>query len=399
MTVRVLAGSLGGRESANGKGATVVNNWEFVSDMDHGIGVDVLTGGVRGGGVVDGELTRAGGPTVTFVVEQIEALDDLQRAVHGDTAVAAPHLGLTRATGRAGFSRRCHFNRYSAYLMIRVTATHSFRELRDPVLTARAKELLTDGEWFRNEFGDAYVRGIVAGAQLYGLIEFATATDEQQQAIAGSLDTVGGTFANAADLATSLAKSWVLTGADVPTRVTVFQPGGDARPAADAAALIDRVLGFDDALVGQDVAYSVLLGDYGQLDPAPRGGVDLAPARQALRRAVRIRNEILTQLEDIDYYLSHRRQFQPVAEADRIAIEQASRTLTRQLHDVTRAASRCAMTVRDCLSASVEYPAYRLPDRKGVLTMPRPGFSPPRPRRPATGFGHAWRLVAAGAPS
>jgi hypothetical protein len=140
---------------------------------------------VRGNGVLVGELTRGGAPTVTFVVEQIESLDGLQRAIHGDAAVDAPQLGLTRNAGKAGFSRRCHFNRYSAYLMLRVTAAHSFRESRDPCLTPRATELLADREWFRNEFGDAYVRGIVAGGELYGLIEFGTGTDEEQQAIAG----------------------------------------------------------------------------------------------------------------------------------------------------------------------------------------------------------------------
>jgi len=60
----------------------------------------------------------------------------------------------------------------------------------------------------------------------------------------------------------------------------------------------------------------------------------------------------------------------------------------------------------------VDYPGYGLPDRRGVLTMPRPTFTRPiaaRPvvagpvvagpdgRRAASGFGHAGRLLAAGA--
>ena len=100
------------------------------------------------------------------------------------------------------------------------------------------------------------------------------------------------------------------------TRVTVYQQGGEPRPTPAAAELIDRVLCFGDAMPGRVVApYSVLLGDYYQLSPRADHGqlspravptVDLAPARRALSRAARIRDEILTQLEDIDYYVSHR---------------------------------------------------------------------------------------------
>ena len=228
---------------------------------------------------------------------------------------------------------------------------------------------------------------------MYGLIEFGTETDEEQQAIAASLDTVCGTFGDGADLAAALAKSWALR--EGRTRVTVYQQGGGARPTSSAAELIDRVLRFGDAVPGRAVApYSILLGDYGQLSPLAAHPVDLAPARRALSRAVRIRDEILTQLEDIDYYLSHAEQFQPISEAARTAIEEAHRTLARQLDDVTRAASRCASTARGCVS-TVDYPGYGLPDRRGVLTMPRPSFARPIAARPT--FAHAGRLLAAGA--
>ena len=271
-----------------------------------------------------------------------------------------------------------------------------------------------------NEFGDAYVRGIVAGGELYGLIEFGTGTDEEQQAIAASLDTVCGTFGDGADLAAALEKSWALR--EGRTRVTVYQQGGAPRPTPAAAELIDRVLCFGDAVPGRGVApYSVLLGGYGQLSPLAG-----APGRPGTRPP-RAESSGPDPRRDPDPAGGHRLlhlargAVQPISGAARTAIEEAHRTLARQLDDVTRAASRCASTARGCVS-TVDYPGYGLPDRRGVLTMPRPTFARPIVARPvvarpvvarpvvagpivagpegrpaATGFAHAGRLLPAGA--
>lgn len=343
---------------------------EYGYGMDLGVGLDTLSGRQRGDGVVRTpaeEVTGAEGQTVSFFLDRIETLEQLETAL-GVSAEASVGFGIGGGSAKLDFVRNCSFNSFSLFMLARVAVMNSFRQMRDVRLTESAAALVAsgEGERFRERFGDSFVRGLLTGGEFFAVLEIETSSEGEKEDVSGQVEGGYGTFSAEVEFSSSVAA----LASHSSVKVSSFQRGGDTTQAETASAIAKKALEFGPDVAGdRGVPYAVTLMDYRSLDmPAEPNWVDLQNAKDVIRATLRLRASVLTVLNDIDYILTHRNQFEP---HDTEQLNATRNRLAAAFNGLTDAASRCADDVSQCrLPEALDLTSVELPIRKGGTRRP-----------------------------
>jgi hypothetical protein len=120
---------------------------DYMNGHDFGVGIDAVNGSIKGDAVIrtaPEEVSGAEGQKVLFDMMQVETTEELTEAL-GASAEVNVGMGLFNASAQFNFAQQASVNRYSLYLLVSVSVTNAFRQLRDVRLTPH------DGSYFRND--------------------------------------------------------------------------------------------------------------------------------------------------------------------------------------------------------------------------------------------------------
>jgi hypothetical protein len=342
--------------------------------MEYGVGVDALSGALRGDGVIrtePQEVTGASGQTTQFHMEKVETTEDLQQALHVSADVDVSY-GFAGGSARFDFAETCAMHGYSIYLLVRAEVGNSFRQMRDVQLKPQASDLLKNGQAdrFREQYGDVYVRGMATGGAFYAVLELTTKSESEQRQISADLEVSAGGIGASFDASASFSQSVSKATERKSVRVRSFQEGGqDTRQPTTAADMVAKAVAFAAQVAGSEgVPYEVLLLDYRTLDlPAVPNWVDLQNAKEVLQDLWILRNQLRSNLNNIDYILTHQDQFENPNVA---ALNTSASGFKTAIRDVTRAASQCIDKPLEAQFPNIAVPQVTLPARKGGTTRP-----------------------------
>ncbi len=340
---------------------------DYVLGMDYGVGVDALTHSVRGDALRPAtveELSGARGQTVEFFLDKVETIEQLQSAI-GVTAEVEASYGLASGSGKVNFTRSCSFNSFSLFLLVRVGVMNSFRQARNVELKPQAAELLRNGkvERFREQYGDAYVRGIVSGGEFFSILELDVTSEEEKESLSAEVEVSAGGLGAGFDASASFSKAVSSMSKNRTVKVTSYQQGGDSAVVTKADEIVAKAQAFPPSVAGDKaVPYSVLLHDYRSLDlPSEPNFIDLQNAREVMQKISLLRNRLVMLLNDIDYVLTRQSQFQ---DYDQGMLQSSRDQVNQAINELTAAASRCANNVKDCSWPAIQIPEIDLPDRR-----------------------------------
>jgi hypothetical protein len=320
---------------------------EYTPGMDLGTGIDSLSGAIRGDGVIRTEaeeVTGASGQTISFHLEKIETIEDLQEAlsISADMEFSAV---FASGSARFDFAESCQMHRYALYLMARVEVMNSFRQMRDVRLKQQPLDLLKNGqtERFREQLGDFYIRGMATGGVFVSVLEITARSEQHQKTISAEMEASGGFGMFEASGQFSQSLKTALEGKSIQVRS--FQQGGeDVRQPTTPDEMVAKARNFPSQVAGgKAVPYEVLLMDYRTLDlPFLPNWVDLQNAREVLQDLWILRNQLRKTLNDIHYILVPAHQGLFELDKDKVSqLNKSAQLLAETLNTVTREASKC----------------------------------------------------------
>ena len=351
---------------------------EYRLGLDYGVGVNALSGEIRGDGVertAAEEVTGAEGQQLKMRIDRIDSLEELTESM-GISAELDVNYGLFEASAKFAMAQESQFNRYSLYLLVSAVVVNSMRQMRDIVLRPKAAELLTAGnvQRFREQFGDVFVRGLLTGGELYSVFEIKTASESERLDISASLDVEYGAFV---DLSTSFKQAVKKSSERKALKISTFQRGGDMRVANTPDELIAKVTTFASTVQGErSVPYGALLVDYRSLDlPDGPSFIELQQAQEVLAALARMRTTLMGLINDIDYIRTHPAEFYKVNAASEVeALSKQRETLRQLLTTYMQAAKRCARNPAESTLPEelVTFPTIALPARLNGEPIPTP---------------------------
>lgn len=124
------------------------HTFDYINGHDFGVGIDAVNGLIKGDAVIrtaPEEVSGAEGQKVLFDMMQVETTEELTEAL-GASAEVNVGMGLFNASAQFNFAQQASVNRYSLYLLVSVSVTNAFRQLRDVRLTRDAVNLWAE-EW------------------------------------------------------------------------------------------------------------------------------------------------------------------------------------------------------------------------------------------------------------
>jgi hypothetical protein len=341
---------------------------EYLPGMDYGVGIDSLSGAIRGDGVIRSqpeEVTGASGQTIQFHLEKLETTEDLQESLNVSAEVDISY-GFAGGSARFDFAESCEMHSYSIYLLVRTEVSNSFRQMRDLKLKPQGLDLLRNGQAdrFREQYGDVFVRGIETGGVLFDILELHTTSETHQRDVSASVEASGGlgSWAASAQFSSSVKKAT----SKASLQIRSFQQGGqDTRQTVNLDEMVAKAVAFPAQVAGsKGVPYEILLQDYRTLDlPPVPNWVDLQNAKQVLQDLWVLRNQLHSNLNNINYILTHQDQFQNPNVGK---LNNAASALRTAIRDVTRAASNAINKPLEAQFPNIVVPPLDvLPARKG----------------------------------
>lgn len=354
--------------------------YDYIPGHVFGGGVFSPNGALRGDGVERGQpqsVQGAEGQRVTFSMSEIESTQELSEALTASAEVNGRY-GLFSASATFDFAKSTNMSQYSLALLLSCEVTNSFRQLRDVRLTKQARELWKSGRTddFHITYGDRYVHGMVTGGLYYAVLQIDTSSEEEKREISASLEAgyKGLTAGFNAQAQFSQALSAVSEKRSIQVRH--FQVGGkDSSIEIDADNMIARATEFPGSVRGKHSApFKVLLKDYktvSNLPPMPNEH-DYRLAKDVVRECGRLRLRYLDWINDIDYVVSHPKQFvwknekKQAKDLDKMAdkLREGVTGLARYASDAVDNPANAEMPTG---KTTVDYDPSVLPDRK-----PRP---------------------------
>lgn len=335
---------------------------DYARGMDYGIGVDAVSGQVKGQPLAPGsitDLTGAGGQGVQLRTERVETTEALAETLNISAELDVSY-GLFGSNAKFDFLREVRVNQYSLFIVTATAVENAFRRLDRPELTSQARSLLEAGQpgRFRQQFGDAFVSGLATGGELYGVIRIDTRDEAEREEISAKLDASYSTFV---EFSGGFSKAVEAAASRKALSLRVFQRGGsDPSIPANPEEFFRKALGFAPTVAGDKaVPYSALLLGYETLDlPSGPSPIDITMAREVMASIGRQRSMLFGLINDIDYILLNPGQFafeHGARDAQLRQLQQQRKTLRRFIDTFTAAASSCARDVTQC--AIPEYPA------------------------------------------
>jgi len=335
--------------------------------MDYGVGIDGLTGDIRGSGLKPGELDTiedAEGQKIWVNVDRIDSMEDLQTSLGIDVKIGL-HFGLFNSSAKLNYAESVKFNSESTFLIVRVVVVNPFKQLRSNQLVSQAADLLKNGKTdrFREQFGDLFVRGLVTGGEYFGVIEITSKSTTEQRSIAASLKASYGAFGIGGSIKTDLTDDMKHHLQDSELHITTFQQGGEnVGLDNDVEAMMLKASTFAASVKGTfAVPYSALLVDYRSLDlPAGPTFVDIRQAEEVLEDLARWRSQLLIKKNSIESVQLHPEYY---SNPDFVTLQKAHDQIVNELNEINRRARRCADRLSGCTFYSPDVPMLNMPRR------------------------------------
>jgi catechol 2,3-dioxygenase-like lactoylglutathione lyase family enzyme len=167
---------------------------EYTNGYDIGVGVSSFAGQARGNAITwDGD---PGGPTAGFTTDAAINLATTQDDFFSSLGISAEvkaSYGLGSVSAKMSYAQSFKSTTLSSWIVFRVAVSQIYRQLgphNNPAFTADALAILAgDGALqFFQTYGDLYVTGIDAGAELMGVLQIESSSEESKQELKASWD-------------------------------------------------------------------------------------------------------------------------------------------------------------------------------------------------------------------
>jgi catechol 2,3-dioxygenase-like lactoylglutathione lyase family enzyme len=252
---------------------------EYTNGYDIGVGVSSFAGQARGNAITwDGD---PGGPTGGFTTDAAITLATTQEDFFSSLGISAEvkaSYGLGSVSAKMSYAQSFKSTKLSSWIVFRVAVSQVYRQLgphNNPAFTADALAILaSDGGalQFFQTYGDLYVTGIDAGAELMGVLQIESSSEESKQELKASWDAnySGGFSASTTGEVNKVLTSLKTTSSKM-FRCHAFGGAPAALPKElSLEDLTARGLAFPDSVTTQNaVPLTVYLQDYRALYRPP----------------------------------------------------------------------------------------------------------------------------------
>ncbi len=324
-----------------------------------GSGFNSVTAETRGRCVKVGPLaTVAGnrgqgtGQSVEFTLEEVTDLRSLRRQL-GVNASGSFRHGVYRGDAKASYLTNSTFNRFSSYMFVRTSVINQVESLQEYVLeeTWRTK-LVQDPTAFLQGCGDYFVVGVQTGGEFLAIVEFASETQAQQDAVSAAIRASGAQWNAAADVKAIAER----LSASTETKIRLFRQGDDS-PVPDVASLLTYAQSFPSkvtATSGKAWPVTALTLDYATVSNLPSARLpDLVASMRVLSELADRRDTAVALRNDVKYAHDHPDQF---VAPDDAKLEAALSSLDAIVKQTEDAASTCHDDHARCGLPPVTFP-------------------------------------------
>jgi hypothetical protein len=291
--------------------APISRTIQYVQGLDYGVGLDSPSGTAMNVAVTGSpsQIPNAGGGDVIYTMNELTSEEDIQTAL-GISVEANGGIGLFSASARMDYSKSCHMNSSSVFLMVNIQVTNAFTMIKQPGITPQAAQLLAAGNTsaFQQQFGNMFVRGLQTGGQFFGVIEIETSSQTDQQSVSAKVSAAYGPFGGSG----SFSDSFKQAVSNRNVKVTCYIEGGTIPNPLPSTVdmLMQAASAWPPTVAANAVPYSALVDGYGILPlPNPPNIIDIQQQQDVLNQCSWWRNQDLMALNDIAYIKANPAQF------------------------------------------------------------------------------------------
>jgi len=350
---------------------------QYRNGYDFGVGVDTITGAPMGDPIRATEIQEmagAEGQNVIFTMQRVDSTEQLTEIISASADMSARY-GFFSGSASFDFSKEASVNKYSMFLVVSVLVTNAFRQIRRVELAPHAVELWQRGdpEVWRQAMGDRYCRGVTTGGILNVMLRIESESEEHREEISAKIQAgmnvgVGGFDAKAqfSNMMSNVASTTNIS-------LSHLQSGGDKSIEYTPDKIMEQATHFADSVSGNlAVPFTILASPYETAVNLPQqpNKFDLRHQKDVIRDCGRLRLKYLDWLSDIEYVLSHPKQFdwKGQEKAKAREIDKKADAIRKALNLVASMASTCSENAMQCEflggKATVIDPADLLPPRK-----------------------------------
>jgi hypothetical protein len=296
------------------------------------------------------DIIGASGQIVAFSIEQLSASASLSQQLNVSTSASLKYASTGSGSMSAQFVNNIKQNSFSIYIVVRTLVINS-----EKVLDLSRIRLQDDaaGTWvnqpsaFVEQYGDAFVYGVVTGGEFFAVLEIQTESADEYREVKASLSGKGqfGLFSGNASASFSETLGRITTSYQM--RATVIRRGGVGAllQAITADELRDRALAFPGEVAGQNgYPYGALLHSYNHIEHPIAEPLSVQQRADALDRLGRLREQFVRMQNDLEFAANHPWKF-PGIDLDRV--NERFNALSQQIEVIVAAARRIFSSSND----------------------------------------------------
>src|SRR5260221_2706266 len=362
-----------------------MNEIVFVDGMKPGHGINLLTGQLSPSPAVTGALSSipvAQGQKVRSEITQITDVSTFHKALGVEVTADGSYAGFS-ANAKVSYADTHNINSHSTYLLIHVEVKDAFLSMDEPVFNDDSMELLRNQnlDRFRERFGDVFIVGIGTGGEYFAVYEISGTDENEKESLAVDVNASFTGVLASADLGVHVKNATESSTNHLQVHASIFQLGGsDTKSDESPEGIMEKARNFGPSVSGAfSVPYSVLPAPYRalKLPNDAASPLDIQNQREALADAWKLRNELLTLKNDIDYALFSEADGHDEFEAfDVEALTAGRNLLANEIATITRQASECSRDALKCKFSQLDTSTINLPKKKGKAPAQPP--TPPR---------------------
>ena len=315
-------------------------------------------------------IPGTGGQTVKFTVHKTEKVEDLETSL-GLSVDADASFSMFGGSDKFDFVQQAKFQSYSLFFAVSIDVMNQETHLIGEELTSTAAGLLAQGQGdrFRQEFGDFYMKGLQAGGQYFAVVEIITVDQTDQTNISNQLDGAGFFGSGGADFSTSFNSNFQKATQNRSLNISALQTGGAGGGATQAVTpgeMLTKAAKFPEEVQTNPVPYRAEFQDYQALNvPPPPNQVQIQAAKDVLAQYASKRAALLQAQNDIDFIQGQPDQFvKPGDNLDNVTLNALSKQIADALNTITQSASKCMNDITSCQFTAPDMPDLsKLPQR------------------------------------